>query len=123
MARRYSVLKSPETWLLSLVAYSAHSGLCCAVFFTAASCCHKIQSSGARLHLVVNLLDCFMAQRQIASRPRTGSRYCSLGCIQRVSIKHEEKKSQVAVCLCPCGKRSFQVLLQKIEQRRASLQF
>lgn len=41
-------------------------------------CCHKIQFSSTQLHMVVNLLDCFMAQRQITSQPKTGSRYCSL---------------------------------------------
>lgn len=98
MARRYGALKSPETWLLSLVAYRTHSGLCCAVFFTAASCCHKIQLSGARLHLMVNLLDCFMAQRQIASRPRTGSRYCSLG-VFRGWASSTRKKKKPSRCL------------------------
>ncbi len=55
-----------------------HTGLFCAVFFYSGLCCHKIQLSGTELHLVVNLLDCFMAQRQIAEQHKTGSRYCSL---------------------------------------------
>lgn len=48
------------------------------VFFKAASAVIKC-NSGTQLHSVVNLLDCFMAQRQIASQPKTGSAYCSLG--------------------------------------------
>lgn len=55
-----------------------HTGLCCAVFFYSGLCCHKIHLSHTRLHLAVNLPDCFMAQRQIASQLKTGSRYCSL---------------------------------------------
>lgn len=57
--------------------YSTHIGLCCAVFFIVASAVIK-SNSAAQLHLVVNLQDCFMSQRRIASQLKTGSRYCSL---------------------------------------------
>lgn len=66
--------------------------LCC-IFFYSSLCCHKIQLSGTQLHLVVNLLDCFMAQRQIASQPKTGSRYCSLS-VYRVWASSTRKPSQ-----------------------------
>lgn len=56
-------------------------------------CCDKIQFSRTQLHLVVNLLDCFMAQRQIASQPRTGSRYCSLR-VHRGWASNTRKSSQ-----------------------------
>lgn len=64
-----------------------------AVFFYRSLCCHKIQLSGTQLHLLVNLLDCFMAQRQIALQPRTGSKYCSLS-VHRGWASNTRKPSQ-----------------------------
>lgn len=42
---------------------------------------------------MVNLLDCFMAQRRIASQPKTGSRYCSLS-VYRGWASNRRKPSQ-----------------------------
>lgn len=83
--------------LISLVAYILCSAfvhtLDAAVFFYSSLCYHKIQLSGTRLHLVVNLLDCFMEQRQIASQPKTGSRYCCLS-VRRSWTSNTRKSSR-----------------------------
>lgn len=101
MLWRYS---HPISLSLSLAAFNllqtvqcTHLIMLCCIFYSGL-CCHKIQLSGAQLHLVVNLLDCFMAQRQIASQPKNRKQVLFSGCIQMVSIKHDEAKSMF-VCV------------------------
>lgn len=79
---------------------TTHSTALSFVFFIKAACVViKMQHSGPQLHSVVNLQDCFTAQRRRASQQRTGR---SAHVVLRVNLEAERQNTPEADSVFAC---------------------